>query len=105
MEFFFELVPHGATTPPGTSATAQAGYECTACGGDAHWNPAKGTIVCASCGGRLVTPDEVGLVPTGISAASPLAQALLGAMVGDTVELDLPRGTEELTILSIEWPT
>jgi transcription elongation GreA/GreB family factor len=25
--------------------------------------------------------------------------------VGDTVELDLPRGTEELTILSIEWPT
>jgi transcription elongation factor GreB len=53
----------------------------------------------------IVTPDEVGLVPTGISAASPLAQALLGAMVGDTVELDLPRGTEELTILSIDWPT
>lgn len=52
----------------------------------------------------IVTPDEVGLVPTGISAASPLAQALLGAMVGETVELDLPRGTEELTILAIDWP-
>ncbi len=52
----------------------------------------------------IVTPDEVGLVPLGISAASPLAQALLGAMVGDSVELDLPRGTEELTILAIEWP-
>jgi len=52
----------------------------------------------------IVTPDEVGLVPSGISAASPLAQALLGAMVGDSVELDLPRGTEELTILAIDWP-
>jgi transcription elongation GreA/GreB family factor len=53
----------------------------------------------------IVTPDEVGLVPSGISAASPLAQALLGAEVGDTVELELPRGTEELTVTSIEWPT
>jgi transcription elongation factor GreB len=53
----------------------------------------------------IVTPDEVGLVPSGISAASPLAQALLGAMPGDTVELDLPRGTEELTIVALEWPT
>jgi transcription elongation factor GreA len=52
----------------------------------------------------IVTPDEVGLVPSAISAASPLAQALLGASVGDTVELELPRGIEELTVLSIEWP-
>jgi transcription elongation factor GreB len=52
----------------------------------------------------IVTPDEVGLVPSAISAASPLAQALLGGSAGDTVELELPRGTEELTILSIEWP-
>ena len=52
----------------------------------------------------IVTPDEVGLVPSAISAASPLAQALLGASPGDTVELDLPRGPEELTVLSIEWP-
>lgn len=55
----------------------------------------------------IVTPDEVGLVPGAISAASPLAQVLLGARVGETVELELPlpRGTEELTILAIEWPT
>jgi transcription elongation GreA/GreB family factor len=59
---------------------------------------AKRTVV-------IVTPDEVGLVPSGISAASPLAQALLGAQVGDTVELDLPRGPEELTVTSIDWPT
>jgi transcription elongation GreA/GreB family factor len=52
----------------------------------------------------LVTPDEVGLVPSAISAASPIAQALLGASVGETVELELPRGTEELTVLALEWP-
>lgn len=54
----------------------------------------------------IVTPDEVGLVPSAISAASPLAQALLGASVGDTVELELPRGRaiEELTVLAIDWP-
>lgn len=52
----------------------------------------------------LVTPDEVGVVPSAISAASPVAQALLGARVGDTVELELPRGTEELTVLAIDWP-
>jgi transcription elongation GreA/GreB family factor len=52
----------------------------------------------------IVTPDEVGLVPSAISAASPLAQALLGARIGDVVEVELPRGTEELTVLAIEWP-
>jgi transcription elongation GreA/GreB family factor len=52
----------------------------------------------------IVTPDEVGLVPSAISAASPLARALLGARVGDTVELELPGGPEELTLLSLEWP-
>jgi transcription elongation factor GreA len=53
----------------------------------------------------IVTPDEVGVVPAAISAASPLAQVLLGARVGETVELELPRGAEELTVLAIEWPT
>ena len=53
----------------------------------------------------IVTADEVGLVPSAVSAASPLAQALLGARVGDTVELELPRGVEELTVLAIEWPS
>jgi transcription elongation GreA/GreB family factor len=53
----------------------------------------------------IVTPDEVGVVPTAISAASPLAQALLGARVGDVVELELPRGSEELTVRAIAWPS
>ena len=53
----------------------------------------------------VVTPDEVGLVPGAISAASPLAQALLGAHIGETVELELPGGPEELTVLTLEWPT
>lgn len=53
----------------------------------------------------IVTPEEVGLVPLAISAASPLARALLGARVGETVEVELPRGTEELTVLAIDWPT
>jgi transcription elongation GreA/GreB family factor len=53
----------------------------------------------------IVTPDEVGLVPSAVSAASPLARALLGARVGETVEVELPRGTEELTIAAIEWPS
>ena len=52
----------------------------------------------------LVTPDEVGVVPSAISIASPIAQALLGARLGDTVELELPSGTQELTVLSIAWP-
>jgi len=52
----------------------------------------------------LVTPDEVGLVPFAISVASPIAQALVGARAGETVELELPRGAEELTVLAVEWP-
>jgi len=52
----------------------------------------------------IVTPDEVGIVPSAISAASPLAQALIGAEVGDVVELELPRGAQELTVEAIEWP-
>lgn len=53
----------------------------------------------------IVTPDEVGLVPSAVSAASPLARALLGGRVGETVEVELPRGPEELTITAIEWPS
>ena len=52
----------------------------------------------------IATPDEVGLVPSAISVASPLASALIGTRAGDVVELELPRGTEELTVLAIDWP-
>lgn len=53
----------------------------------------------------VVTPDEVGIVPSAVSVASPLARALLGAQVGDTVELELPGRLDELTITAIEWPS
>jgi len=39
-----------------------------------------------------------------VSAASPLAQALLGACVTDTVELERLGGAEELTVVTIDWP-
>jgi transcription elongation GreA/GreB family factor len=52
----------------------------------------------------IVTADEVGVVPSAISAASPLAHALIGAQVGETVEFELPRGVEELTVVALDWP-
>jgi len=52
----------------------------------------------------IVTPEEVGPVPNGTSAASPLARALLGARVGDVVEHESPRGAEELVVVELLWP-
>jgi DNA-directed RNA polymerase subunit RPC12/RpoP len=34
----------------GPSATAREKYACPACGGEAHWNPAKKALVCPFCG-------------------------------------------------------
>ncbi len=61
----------------------------------------------------LVTPDEVGLVPSAVSIASPLARALIGARVGEIVEQggqdddtsDEAEEVEELTVLAVTWPT
>jgi hypothetical protein len=52
--------PQGAPTAPDKSALAQGAYACPACGGDAHWNPAKRTLVCASCGTALPPPAHAG---------------------------------------------
>ena len=52
--------PKGVAVPPIKSAVAQAAYECPACGSDAHWNPAKHTLVCASCGTELPPPAHAG---------------------------------------------
>jgi len=76
------------------------GAEHVALGAEVRFRPERGperTVV-------IVTPDEVGVVPAAISVGSPLAQVLLGARAGDVVELELPRGTEELTVLAIAWP-
>lgn len=85
----------------GAEVLGPAGAEHVALGAEVRFRPEHGperTVV-------IVTPDEVGVVPAAISAASPLAQALLGARVGDVVELELPRGSEELTVRAIAWPS
>lgn len=46
----------------------------------------------------LVSPDEVGLVPGGMSVTAPLAQALLGSVAGDEVEV----GDDTFTVLAVQ---
>jgi hypothetical protein len=53
--------------------TAQDKYPCAACGAQATWNPAKGTLVCAFCGTEApftVDPD------TGVLVEHDLVKAL-----------------------------
>jgi len=35
---------------PGAAVTARVEYHCPACGAEAHWNPARGALVCSYCG-------------------------------------------------------
>ena len=49
----------------------------------------------------IVGQDEVGLHRKYISWASPLAKALMKAVVGDTVVLRAPGGTERLEITGV----
>jgi len=35
---------------PGAAVTARVEYHCPTCGAEAHWNPAKGALVCSYCG-------------------------------------------------------
>lgn len=51
----------------------------------------------------IVTPDEVGVVPGGCSATSPIGHALLGARVGDEVEIRKPAGTERVTVKGVRF--
>lgn len=50
---------------------------------------------------RIVGPDESDARAHKLSAASPLARALLGKEAGDTVSVELPRGPVEYGILEI----
>ena len=52
----------------------------------------------------LASADEIGLVPSAASVTSPVARALLGARVGDVVELDGPQGPESLLVLDVRFP-
>jgi transcription elongation factor GreA len=49
----------------------------------------------------LVSPPEAAPADGKISIDSPVAKALVGARVGDTVKLETPRGVRELKILTI----
>lgn len=53
----------------------------------------------------VASADEIGLVPHAASVTSPIARGLLGAHPGDVVEVDGPRGLEELTVLEVRFPS
>jgi transcription elongation factor GreB len=50
---------------------------------------------------RIVGPDEADAKERRLSVASPLARELLGKQPGDSVSLELPRGTAEFEIVSV----
>ncbi len=50
---------------------------------------------------RIVGKDEIDPKHGCVSWASPIAKALLNAQVGDVVQLQTPRGQQELEILEI----
>jgi transcription elongation factor GreB len=52
----------------------------------------------------IVGIDEIDTEPGRISWVSPVARALLKAMVGDTVTLRSPTGNEVLEVLRIDYP-
>jgi transcription elongation factor GreA len=50
---------------------------------------------------RIVSPNDARPSEGSLSAASPIAKALLGRRVGDVVELQTPKGTRTLAIDAI----
>ena len=50
---------------------------------------------------RLVSPEERALTGDGCSVRSPLGIALLGARVGDVVEIEAPSGDEEAKVVAL----
>ena len=52
---------------------------------------------------RIVGPDEFDRAPGYISMDSPLGRALLGRRVGESVEIELPAGSQNITIAAIEY--
>lgn len=65
---------------------------------------ARVTVASDAQGAReesLVSPEEFELTGAGCSVASPVGRALLGAAVGDEVEIDRPRGRITLRVVAI----
>jgi transcription elongation factor GreB len=52
---------------------------------------------------QIVGVDEADAARGKLAFVSPLARALLGASVGDTIRLRAPRGEEELEIVAVEY--
>jgi transcription elongation GreA/GreB family factor len=52
---------------------------------------------------HIVGDDEADVVSGRISWASPLAKALIGAQVGDTVKWQRPAGASEVEIVAIDY--
>ena len=52
---------------------------------------------------QIVGDDEADVAAGSISWASPLAKALLGARVGDTVKWQRPAGASDVEIVAIEY--
>jgi transcription elongation factor GreB len=65
------------------------------------------TVTVAGPGGRrrwrLVGVDEADAGCAAIAFVAPLARALLGRRVGDTIRFRAPRGEEELEIVAVEY--
>lgn len=53
---------------------------------------------------RIVGGDEIDLEKRHISVESPVAKALLGKRVGDTVAIVRPKGEVEVTVVEIRYP-
>ncbi len=52
---------------------------------------------------RIVGPDEADVKAGRLSVESPLARALLGKEVGESVVVERPRGTVEYTVTQVDY--
>ncbi|WP_188963731.1 transcription elongation factor GreA [Deinococcus aquiradiocola] len=52
---------------------------------------------------EIVGTYEVDILKGKISDQSPIGQALAGSRVGDTVSVQMPRGTQEFKVLSVSY--
>ncbi|WP_342376926.1 GreA/GreB family elongation factor [Myxococcus stipitatus] len=52
---------------------------------------------------RIVGPDEAEVKSGRLSVESPLAKALLGKEVGESVQVERPRGAVEYTVVAVDY--
>lgn len=52
---------------------------------------------------RIVGPDEADVKAGRLSVESPLARALLGKKVGESFQVERPRGAMEYTVTQVAW--